>query len=379
MIETRKFDAGVAGAGIVGLAHAYHLARKGLKTIVFERHSRPEGASLRGFGVISPISQPSGKRHRLAMRSRNLWSEAMKESGIWHEETGSLHLAYHPDEAQILHEFVSSLASAGIESKELNPAEVEAKSKAAKQKGLLSGLWSASEICVDPREVLSKFPMWLNQKFGVEFVYDCAVTNYIQPVLAAGGKSWNVAKLFACCGDACETLFPRAFEGEGIQRCKRQMMRTTSYPAPWKLGPVLSGGLSLAFSKTFEPCLSIPSLKKRIAETMPLHLKYGIQPMVLQNGAGELILGSSCEFDTEIDPFDKHEIDMLILDSLIHFLDAPSIRIAAKWHGVTMRHPTSPYSVVNPAPGATLVTNLGDAGMTFAFGLAEEVVQEQFG
>src|SRR5204862_4762210 len=104
---SRTFDVGVVGAGIVGLAHAYHLARRGLRVVVFERHPRAQGASVRNFGMIWPIGQPLGQLYDLARRSRELWLEVLGESGLWHRACGSLHLAYHEDEAQVLREFVA--------------------------------------------------------------------------------------------------------------------------------------------------------------------------------------------------------------------------------------------------------------------------------
>jgi len=35
-----EYDVGVVGAGILGLAHAYHLALRGLRVVVFERPPR---------------------------------------------------------------------------------------------------------------------------------------------------------------------------------------------------------------------------------------------------------------------------------------------------------------------------------------------------
>lgn len=377
MSENQYFDAGVVGAGIVGLAHAYHLAKRGMKVAVFERNSRAEGASIRDSGMILPIAQPPGRARKLALRSRDLLCEVLKETGIKYEECGSLHLAYRQDEAQVLDEFANSLASAGIETELLTPAQVASKSNAAQQKGLMAGLWSRSEACFDPREAIPKLTDRLRREHGVQFFFNCAVNSYHRPVLAAGGRCWKAGSLFVCCGDAYESLFPRLFEGVVFLRSKRQLMRTTPYAETWRLGPMLASGLTLRQSESFSPCLSMESLKARIASESPLFDRYGIHAIVSRNGSGELVIGESCERDAEIDPFDKVEIDRLILDYLFAFLDVPSLRIASRWHIVQSKHPRDAFSVVDAAPGATVVANLGEAGMTLAFGLAEEIVRER--
>ena len=110
MTANFDYDVAVVGAGILGLAHAYHLARRGLKVVVFERHPRAQGASVRNFGMIWPIGQPSGPMYQLARRSRELWLEVLTASGLWHAPSGSLHVAYHEDEDQVLREFAGEAA-----------------------------------------------------------------------------------------------------------------------------------------------------------------------------------------------------------------------------------------------------------------------------
>ena len=98
--------------------------------------------------------------------------------------------------------------------------------------------------------------------------------------------------------------------------------------------------------------------------------------MVSQNGQGELVIGDSHEYEAEIEPFDKPEIDRLILDYLDTFLVAPERPIAARWHGVYAQHPHDAYHVVRPADGVTVVTGFGGAGMTLSFGVAERVLKD---
>src|SRR5579862_7019757 len=101
----QQYDVAIVGAGILGLAHAYYCARRGLRVIVFERSPCAMGASVRNFGMLWTIGQPAGAMHQLALRSRDIWLEVLAASVLWHERTGSLHLAYQDDEAQVLEEF----------------------------------------------------------------------------------------------------------------------------------------------------------------------------------------------------------------------------------------------------------------------------------
>lgn len=121
---TARFDDAVVGAGIVGLAHAYHLARRGRRVAVFERSPRACGASIRNFGMLWPIGQPPGPLARLALRSREIWLEVLTAAGLWHDKVGSLHLAYNADEAAVLEEFAGRAAGTGLDLALLSPAEV---------------------------------------------------------------------------------------------------------------------------------------------------------------------------------------------------------------------------------------------------------------
>ena len=65
----------------------------GCASVVFEHASAlNEGASVRNFGMIlahRPTSE--GRCIQMGRRSRELWSEVLRASGLWHRECGSLH------------------------------------------------------------------------------------------------------------------------------------------------------------------------------------------------------------------------------------------------------------------------------------------------
>jgi FAD dependent oxidoreductase TIGR03364 len=377
MIVGDRFDDAVVGAGILGLAHAYQLARRGRRVVVFERSPRASGASVRNFGMLWPIGQPLGDLHDLASRSLAIWIEVLRAAGLWHERTGSLHLAYHDGEATVLAEFAEQAREAGVEVELLDSPGVRTRSRAVKLNGLKSGLWSKSETCVDPREVIAGLPGWLEREHGVQFEFGTTVIAYDQPDVSASGKTWRADRLWVCTGDDLTTLFPGAFLSSSLYRCKLQMMRTAPIEGGWRLGPMLAAGLTLRHYKSFESCPSLPALRHWFASERPEFDRLGIHVMASQTASGELTLGDSHEYGQAIEPFDKAEIDELVLEYLATFLDAPPLRIASRWHGTYCKHPTSHVAVSRPAPGVVAVTGVGGAGMTLSFGLAEQTVAEE--
>jgi D-hydroxyproline dehydrogenase subunit beta len=376
MKQQKQADVAVVGGGIIGLAVAYAAARKGQSVVVFERNTHAIGASVRNFGLVWPVGQAPGKALERALRSRSIWAELLTEAGLWHAPTGCLHLAYQPDELAVLEEFSETAPQHGYQTQLLRPAQVREKSPAVKPDGLLGGLWSATEITVDPREVIATLPAFLTEKFRVQFRFGTAVTHIQLPAIETGTEKWQVDRVYVCGGADFETLYPEVFAGSGLTKCKLQMMRTAAQPGNWRLGPALCAGLTLRHYASFTHCRSLAALDERMRREMPEYDRWGIHVLLSQNGSGELIIGDSHEYGPTPDPFDKEEINQLILRYLHTFAHFPDPEIVVRWHGVYPKLPGKTEFIAHPEPGVTIITGLSGAGMTLSFGLAEAVVAD---
>ena len=372
-----EYDDAIVGAGIMGLAHAFALARRGRRVVVFERNRQAQGASVRNFGMLWPIGQPHGLPRDVALRSREIWLQVLRESGIWHEMTGSLHLAYNDDEESVLNEYLDKADQYGDDCRYLTPGEVSAISPYVNSAGLLGGLWSPTEICIDPRETTASLPGWLNRAFGVQFEFNRVVTGYEHPVLIAGGEEWRANSLYVCSGDDFQTLYPKSYAESGLYRVKLQMMRGRGRGKDQRLGPMLAAGLTLCHYRNFQDCPSLPQLRARFAREMPLYQRYGIHVMASQQAGGEITIGDSHLYDDEIEPFDKTEIDELILNYLGKFLAFPNLEIIERWSGIYAAHPAELCWIDHPSAGVTIVASPSGRGMTMSFGIAERLVSQQ--
>ena len=364
----------VIGAGIVGLATARALAVKGYKVTVLERTEKAVGASIRNFGMIWPIGQPSGELYERAVLSKQIWKEICDETKIWYDEVGSLHMAYDELEEKVLQEFFEA-SSKERNCELLNARQTIQKSKAVVTRNLRCSLFSKDEMIVDPREAISKIPLYLSEKYGVQFIWNSGVTKVFHSNVWVGRKIYEADEIFICSGADFESLFPELFAGLPLTKCKLQMMRVEAQQDGWRIGPALCGGLSLIYYKSFEAASSLQQLKEKYKRELPEYLNWGIHVMVSQNQQGELTIGDSHEYGNTFDPFDKVFINELIIQYLSRFVQLKKGKVIETWNGIYPKLTNGETELVlQPQNGVTIINGLGGAGMTLSFGLCQQVI-----
>ena len=369
-----KKKAIVVGAGIVGLSVARALADKGYNVTVVDKSARAIGASVRNFGMVWPIGQPSGELYQLARKSAEIWKLVCDGTGMWYNQSGSLHVANNDIEWTVLNELYD------IFNKEGRPVQLFSKDKIAKhypyvkQHSLLGGLYSSDELIVDPRIAVAHVSNYLCELMSVQFLWDFPVTEIGEGYIKNSEKVLYADFVFVCSGHEMETLFPAVFNETPITKCKLQMMRF-QMPAHDTIGTSVCGGLSLLHYGSFKQSSSLPLLKKFAEENYPLHLQHGIHVMVSQHEKGELTVGDSHEYGNIFDPFDRSDINDLIIQYLNQFMYASDWKISESWHGIYPKMTDgSSWFFHSPMPSVYILNGLGGAGMTLSFGLAKKLI-----
>jgi FAD dependent oxidoreductase TIGR03364 len=369
-----KKSAIVVGAGIVGIAVARALALKGFLVDVYERNPKASGASVRNFGMVWPIGQPAGKLYERAVRSRNIWKEIGDSSRLWYDPVGSLHLAYHQMEWQVLQELFDAFKEEGRDVRLLNPYEVRSRSGIVKRENCFGGLYSGEELIVDPREAIAFLPEYFQSTLNIQFHWEKAVTVASSGKIISGSERFDADLIFICSGSDFKTLYPAEFEKFPLTKCKLQMMRLKEEGSP-RIGASLCGGLSLIHYPSFRAASSLKELRQHYEKEMPEYLKWGIHVMVSQNHLGHLTVGDSHEYGLSPDPFDKQCINELILKYLKQFTALNNPKLIETWNGVYGKLTNNGTEIFySPEPGVYIVNGVGGTGMTMSFGFAEEII-----
>ena len=367
----------VVGAGILGMATARALAINGYAVKVIERSQFSIGASIRNFGMLWPIGQPDGQLYDRAIRSREIWKEYLNSSSIPFNSCGSLHLAYSKQEWDVLEELSTVFQDSGRPVNLITPEQIGNRFDGIKQTNLKGGLFSNDEVIIDPREGIRNLPLYLNQKFGIEFIWGTAISRVKPGSVFSGITRFGADLIFICSGADFEILYPEVFNQQKITKCKLQMMRFVSDKPNYNLGTSICGGLSLLHYKSFTASKALGILKAKLQNELPEHLKWGIHVMVAQNMQGELTVGDSHEYGLDFDPFDKHLINQLILDYLKNMVHIDQWGLIESWNGIYPKMTNGKTDLhIEVENGVHILNGIGGNGMTLSFGLAEEVINK---
>ena len=242
---------------------------------------------------------------------------------------------------------------------------------------LIGGLFSKTELIIDPREAIARYCLLICQEIhDVHFMWNRNVTAVEKNKVWLGEESMQADVICICSGADFETLYPAKFAELQLTKCKLQMMRFMSADKQFRIGTALCGGLSLIHYESFKAAPSLPLLKERYQNELSDYLQLGIHVMVSQNGKGELTVGDSHEYGLTFSPFDEVYINDLITTYLKTFALTDQWKLIQSWHGIYPKMTNGKTDVFLQAEeGVYIINGLGGAGMTLSFGFAEEVVE----
>jgi FAD dependent oxidoreductase TIGR03364 len=370
-----QFDLIVVGAGIVGLAHALAAARRGLRVLVAEREARATRASVRNFGFVTVSGQAQGVSRARALRSREVWAEVAPLAGIDIVQRGALAVAQREEALAVLGEFAAGEMGDGCALLDAAETRRRLPHLRAVARGALA---SPHELRVEAREALPRLARWLEDAHGVAFAWNLAAAGIEGASLRHADGRIDAAAIVIAPGAALAELAPDIARRVGLRQCKLQMMRLRSSSAD-RFPAVVLSDLSLLRYEGFASQPAASRLRARLERDCARELAEGVHLIVAQSADGSLVVGDSHHYGDHTDPFASEAIEALILGELHALLDLPGLRIVERWVGHYPVADVRPLLAEKLGERARLVAVTSGTGMSTAFAIGEETIEELLG
>ncbi len=372
-----EWDVVVIGAGVLGAFHAYFAGRKGLRTLLLERHDGPQSASVRNFGMLAAGAQPPGEWHRRGLESAAIYRELAEQFSFPLTRHGSQYLATTPREADVLSEFARLGPDLGYNCRLLDAAESIRLNPVVNPEHCLASLHFPDDLRLEPRPFFRAFLPWLRRELGCVYRPATVATRVTEAggvcrVHTSDGLEHVARHVFVCCGAELRALFPQRFRGAGMRRCVLQMMRTEPQPGA-RMPTSVASGLTLRRYASFRLCPSWARLDDEPVD--PRLTERGIHLLLVQDADGRVIVGDSHR-TSEDDPGDTLDglTEELILAEAARLVRLPHWRIAERWHGIYPVYPDHELFTETLQGRIHLVTGIGGKGMTVGPAVARESI-----
>ncbi|WP_040262432.1 TIGR03364 family FAD-dependent oxidoreductase [Pseudomonas massiliensis] len=367
----------VVGAGILGLAHAWAAARRGLNVRVFERSHTPLGASVRNFGQALVSGQAPGRMLDLARKARGLWAELAGHAGLHLRQQGSLLFARSEAEEALLEAFQAGRGKAlGYRSELLRgPALAQLyQGRFAHHRAALHGL---DDQQLYSRQALPQIIAYLAKELGVRFHFSALVRDLAPGSVVTTEGVFRAPRVVVCSGHDYQTLLAEQMAALKPQVCALQMLRARPRH-PLDLRHALLTGLSCVHYGAYADLPEAEAIRQAIRRDQPALEAHGIHLLISPTPHGDLIIGDSHAYGSDASPFNAEAVDRLLLELAEHTLGG-ELEVVERWQGVYGCRGPGPFSVTHVGDGISAVLMHTGLGMSVGLALGEQVIGDLYG
>lgn len=365
-----SFDVIVVGAGIVGLAHAYTAAQRGLRVCVVERDAACLGASIRNFGFITVTGQAPGDMWRRAMHSRDVWQAIAPQAGI---DIVHRHLwlaAYRPEAHAVLEAFLRTPMAEACAL--IDAADAQERAPGLNLAQARSVLFSPHELRVESRTAVGLLARWLAEVHGVVFRFGETVHEVETPRVRTSRGTLRGERVVVCTNTELHGLFAGRIAAHDLTLCRLQMLRVQP-EAGFRLPGAVMTDLSLVRYEGYSSLPEAVALRERLMQEERASLDHGIHLIVVQSADGSLVVGDSHHYGDAPEPFAIEAVDQLILRHLHSTLDLETAQVTERWTGVYLSSKTTPCVIDAPDDATRVVLVTSGSGASTGFGIAADV------
>lgn len=365
---SRTYEVVVVGAGIVGLAHAYHAAMRGMSVAVIEQADQVTGASVQNFGHAC-ITAQSGVALQFGRAGRGHWLDLAHKAGFWAAESGTLCVARHDDEQALVEEFA---ALRGTDEVGLLDRDEILDRLPIRADGVTGGMYLRNDIQVDPRTGAPAIADWLAGN-GVDFHWQTAATGFEPGVVHTSRGDIAGRHIFVTVNYDVDRLFPAYADRDRLQRCRLHMLRAR-IALRFALPTPLFTGWSLVRYSGFDQLAAKPAVLQRLHRQYPEYAELDLHQMYTPQPDGTVLVGDTHAKATSTSPFQSEQGFAALIAEAEALFGAP-VTVTERWQGVYSSAPDKEFLVEDPMPGVHVVTVTTGIGMTTSMGLAAAGVE----
>jgi glycine/D-amino acid oxidase-like deaminating enzyme len=341
----QSFDIVIVGAGIVGAACAAECARAGFKVLVLDRGPVGGGTTGAGMGHIVIMSD-SEAQFALTSYSRNLWQRlaAALPADVEYDPCGTLWLAADEEEMGEVRRKSRFYTERGVRVEVLDAAGVR-DAEPSLRPGMAGGLRVPDDAVLYP-PCAARFLLEAAKRSGAEVRTGVTVKRLLPEggVALAEGSRIAAARSLNATGPWSPTLTP----GLRVRKRKGHLVVTDRYP-----GFVHHQIVELGYLKSAHG-----SSRDSVA--------FNIQP----RKTGQMLLGSSRQFDAEGSEVDQPILDRMLNRALEYMPSLGQLSATRVWTGHRAATPDK-LPLIGPSPDndrVWLATGHEGLGITTSLG-----------